>query len=138
MIRSTILSAAIGCGLAALALPAPAQAQDNGAFDNPGTGSGPCMVLNRFEVTDVPAGENSTAYRGMAILENICGRAMEVSFCFELSEPVDDQSRSCFLGSVRPWDRVSVEEPGAGARIVAPELEWRYLPVATGDGMTAS
>ncbi len=129
MSKYTILASLLGGAVLAFTTSA-AQAQET-SFDNPGTETGPCVALNDYEVQRTTGAEGATAFRGTAVLENICGRAMEVKFCFRLAEPVDDKSENCFEGSIRPWDSVNVIDPAAGARIVGANYEWRYLPVDT-------
>lgn len=103
-----------------------AHAQD--AFDDPSaSGSVPCIVLNRYEIESLGRPHEPARYRAQAVIENICGRAMEVRFCFLRAEPVDGADRSCFQGPLRPWAVASVEDNDAPARITAPEYQWRYL-----------
>jgi hypothetical protein len=120
------LRAGIGLCLGAALSLGGAQAQD--AFDDPsGSGSVPCIVLNRYEVESLGRPHEHARYRAAAVIENICGRAMEVRFCFLRAEPVDGADRSCFQGPLRPWAMASVEENDAPARITAPEYQWRHL-----------
>lgn len=103
-----------------------ALAQD--AFDDPSApGDVPCIVLNRYEVHPLASTGAAARYRGEAVIENICGRAMEVHFCFLRTESTDGDDRTCFQGAVRPWALASIEDDDAPARITSPEYQWRFL-----------
>jgi hypothetical protein len=110
--------------LTTLLLGGSALAQD---YDNPTMGASPCIVLNDYRVRTVERGSESPLYRARATIENICGRTMDVAFCFVQAEPVDDQDRSCYGAALRPGSVAQVENPGVPVRITNPEISWRYL-----------
>lgn len=109
---------------AALAATSAALAQDQ--WDDPAPGESPCVMLNSYDVAPRGRGEERT-FGGEAALENLCGRSLEVSFCF-LHPGDEEKDRSCYQGPVRPWASTTVVTQGASSRIVGPEYHWRYLP----------
>ncbi len=117
----------LGLGVVALALNVGG-AWAAGSYDDPkAPDSMPCVVLNRYEVQRLSQPQQQPPlYRGKAVIENVCGRAVEVRFCFQRAASASDGDRSCFAGPLRPWALASVEEPGAPGRITAPEYEWRF------------
>lgn len=117
-----------GCVLAVLGGRAVEAAEP---FDNPSAGATPCLALNRYEVTPTRTVEGISLYQASASVENICGRTLEVVFCFVYAEPVNDADRSCFGAMMRPWSNARVEVPGSPTRIVSTEYRWRYIPVAS-------
>jgi len=126
MIRSSILAAGL---LAAGLLPATGATAAQG-YDNPTLGAAPCVVLNRYEVSQVatPAAGDS-GYLARAHIENICGRALEVSFCFLYAQPVDGTARSCSRELLRPWSDAAVRHDASPVRVTGPDYQWRFLPV---------
>jgi hypothetical protein len=117
-----------GCVLAVLG------GQDAGAaesFDNPSAGATPCLALNRYEVQPTRTPEGISLYQASASVENICGRTLEVVFCFIYAEPVNGADRSCFGAIMRPWSNAQVEAPVSPTRIVSTEYRWRYIPVVS-------
>lgn len=119
------IGAALGLSMATLGASGARGAEPE--YDNPSTGAAPCIVLNRYEVEPY-RNNDSTVFRADATIENICGRTMEVRFCFLYSQAVDGKDRSCFSGPVRPWDTAEVVDPTAPARITRSDYQWRYLP----------
>lgn len=97
-------------------------------FDNPTMGEAPCVFLNRYEVDRSGAGDDGPLYRGSATIENVCGRALEVQFCFNYAPNEEGVEQNCFRGPLRPWSRSNVVNPATPARITGPSYEWRYLP----------
>lgn len=118
LIVGALLSASLLTGGSALAQQ---------GWDNPRDGGTPCIVLNNYAVEPVLWADGRTTFRGEADIENLCGRAMEVSFCFLQAGGDDAYARSCYAGPVRPWASARVEEQEAGSRIAGAEYEWRYL-----------
>ena len=110
-----------------LAAAAPAAAAE-AAFDNPGMGSAPCVVLNQYAATTPGRGDAGT-YAAFAELENICGRTVDVAFCFQLAEASGGEDALCVDGIIRPWStakRIAIESP---VRITGPQYRWRYRPL---------
>ena len=118
----------IACLLAASALARPGASATAATFDNPKVGDAPCVNLNRFEVTRAGS-EDAPRYRADAVLENACGRSVEVSFCLMYAEAVEGADRHCVEELLRPWAASTVVHEGAPVRITGPEYRWRYLPV---------
>lgn len=122
---TAFVPSALLAGALVIMASAPVQAQDE-QWNNPGTGSAPCIVLNSYSV-EPDQGEGSNGYRGFAAIENICGRAVVTSFCFDYAQPAQGQEMACFEGALRPWSHASVESEPVGVRIVGPDYKWRYL-----------
>lgn len=124
-------------GLLAAAIAGGAAAQDAApaeepppAFDNPTQGSVPCVVLNRYDVAPA-AGEadGGMQYQASAGVENICGRTLDVEFCFLTAAAEDGEAgRSCYGAALRPGASAEVNAPGATARVVGTDYRWKYLP----------
>lgn len=122
MTRSLLLAgfcALVTAGGAA-AQEAPAPATDG--FDNPKLGSVPCIVLNRYDVE--PAGQSQ--YRASAGVENICGRTLDVEFCFLTTAEEGEVGRSCYGAALRPWMKADVTKPGGPGRVVGTDYRWKY------------
>ena len=96
-------------------------------FDNPTPGSAPCIVLNGYEVQAYQLDPETPLYRGRATIENICGRTMDVAFCFVRTGPYDETERDCYGGPLRPGSTAELETPAVALRITSPEIKWRYL-----------
>lgn len=105
-----------------------AAAQTQESFDNPGIGSVPCVVLKQYDTGQAKVG-GELHYRATASLENICGRSLEVRFCFVYAEAVDEVDRSCYGTVLRPWASAEAKLADVGSRIVATEYQWRFIPV---------
>jgi len=103
----------------------PAAGQE---FDNPKTGNAPCIVLSRYQVEEGRSSEGQPEHRASAALRNICGRSVEITFCFAYREPVNGVDRSCFGGLVRPWSDSQVQTPTGPVMITGFEQQWRYAP----------
>lgn len=101
------------------------------SFDNPSAGATPCLALNRYEVKPTRTPEGISLYQASASVENICGRTLEVVFCFVYAEPVNEADRSCFGAIMRPWSNAQVEVPGSPTRVVSTEYRWRYIPAVS-------
>ena len=129
----------LALGGALLVLPAVAAAQDAPSaaateeqhpdFDNPMMGDTPCLVLSRYDSGRAPGARNNAQSPARADFENICGRALEISFCFLYAQPVEDEDRACYAGSLRPYERSYAVNPPVPVRIAGPDYYWRYLPV---------
>lgn len=102
-----------------------AAAQD---YDNPTMAGAPCVLLNSYEVEPTGGGDDGSPYRASATIENICGRTLEVQFCFAYAPNDDGVERNCFQGPVRPWATSQVVNPETPFRITGSSYEWRYLP----------
>ncbi len=96
------------------------------AFDNPTLGTVPCIVLNRYDVA--PAGRvgDEAQYRASASVENICGRTLDVEFCFLTAAQEGEAGRSCYGAALRPWTSAEVNAPGSAARVVGTDYRWKY------------
>lgn len=107
--------------LAALASP-PAP-----AYDNPTQGTMSCVGLTYFQVTR--AGAGAASHGAMARIENLCGRAVEVSFCFRYAQPVEGSDAHCVVQPLRPGGENGIELSDSPVLITGPEYRWKYLPV---------
>lgn len=99
-------------------------------FDNPTDNGTPCVHLNRYEVEPVRgSGADGPMYRGDAMIANVCGRAVDVRFCFQYGPNEEGGvDTSCYQGPVRPWAQANVTSQPLQDRISGPSYEWRYLP----------
>jgi hypothetical protein len=101
-------------------------------FDNPSWGGAPCLVLNDYQVRTSRVADE-TVFRANATVENICGRTLEVAFCFLYAEPTEeDVDRSCHSAVMRPWTRAQAQAPSAPTRIVGTDYQWRFLTEGLG------
>ncbi len=96
-------------------------------YDHPKQGTMSCVGRTPFQVTRPGAGDAS--HGATARIENLCGRAVEVSFCFRYAQPVDGSDAHCVVQPLRPGSENAIELPAAPARITGPEYRWKYLPV---------
>lgn len=101
-----------------------AHAQD--AFDNPTLGDTPCLVLKSYQATS-----NNAGYGAAAEVENICGRAVEVSFCFPLVAAGEDTEPYCRNGVIRPWATAEVKVDDLDNRLAGPDFQWRWRAYPT-------
>jgi hypothetical protein len=114
--------------LTGLATAHSARAADG--YDDPSLGTTPCVVLNRYELQRVgKRGAENPRFGARAEMENLCGRTVEVSFCFLYAQPVDGHTERCFDELLRPWSGDAVAHPTGPVRITGPSYHWRYLPV---------
>lgn len=134
------LTFAIGLVVLVLAPSKPILAQESGqeGFDNPTMGTAPCLVLTRYETGRGRLADGGQGHTATARFENVCGRSLEVSFCFLYMEPVEDRDRACYAGALRPWAASFAETPPAAARIAGPDYAWRYLPFDADGSMGAT
>ena len=101
-----------------------------GDYDNPTLGIAPCVVLNSYAATRTSKRKaEDPRYAARAAVENICGRTLELSFCFLYAEEVDGNNRHCVDEMIRPGSGTKVSHEGVPVRVTAPEYRWRYLPV---------
>lgn len=108
---------------------AAAQEQPTGqeAYDSPQMGTAPCIVVDEYIIDRVPDQGGQIAYRARVKLGNICGRSMDVRFCFMLAEPTDAGDRICHAGTVRPGSQTTIATDVVPTRIVDREIAWRYV-----------
>lgn len=116
-VAAAVLLSGVSAGQAALA-------QEE--YDSPRSGNSPCIVLDEYIIDRVPGQGGEMTYRARATLGNICGRSMEVRFCFILAEATDAGDRICHSGTVRPGSQTSVETEVVPSRIVDREIVWRF------------
>jgi len=100
-----------------------AQAGDD--YDNPSMGSTPCITVDTYRVREVAGG--ALPYKVDAILQNICGRSVELSLCLVYVTPVEGVDRSCYGSLVRPGSRAQILGAGVPVRVSRPEYSWRYI-----------
>lgn len=119
-------------GLAAATVAGAAVAQEAAeppadGFDNPTLGSVPCVVLNEYDVAPTGQIEGETQYRAYASVENVCGRTLDVEFCF-ITAAVDEgeAGRTCYGAALRPWMSAEVTKPGGAGRVVGTDYRWKY------------
>lgn len=110
----------VGLGAILAAVSGTSGAAATETFDNPMSGGVPCMTLISHSVDP-----DSGGFKARAVLENVCGRTMDVSVCFN-HVGADGASESCYGGIVRPTDTTVVVDRNAGGRIIGPTYEWRY------------
>lgn len=127
------LALLVGLGAAAAAW-GTADAQEgtapSGEFDNPALGSVPCVVLNRYDVSPAGQANGTPQFKAYASVENICGRTLDLEFCFTMAESEEGEAaRNCYGAALRPWTSAEVNKPGGPARVVGTDYRWRYIPV---------
>ena len=120
---------ALGLAFLLAAGAASAQGAKQEGYDNPTAGTAPCLVLDRYETGTASLSDGKPGHKASAGFQNICGRALEVSFCFLYMEPVEDKDRACYAGSLRPYGRSYAVNGATPTRIAGPDYAWRYLPV---------
>jgi hypothetical protein len=108
--------------IATSAATSPVQAQDG--YDNPSLGSAPCLVLKSYRST--VSGET---FGADATVENICGRSIEVAFCFPYLAPAEEAESHCVNGMIRPRAAAAIEVEDLPAQLSGPDYKWRYLPI---------
>lgn len=92
-------------------------------FDNPAMGTTPCVILKSYQASS----DGADAYGAQAIVENVCGRSVEIAFCFPFVSPADDAAEPhCTNGLIRPWATSEVEVSGLPARLAGPNYQWRW------------
>ncbi|MCB1743360.1 MAG: hypothetical protein KDK91_23490 [Gammaproteobacteria bacterium] len=105
-------------------------------FDNPTRAGIGCIALDEFRARPTvplrspPTGRQSQAgHSASAVVENLCGRTVEMKFCFLLASGDADKRQACSEQLVRPSERARVTLKLSELRIIGSEYEWRYLPV---------
>lgn len=121
-VRMALLAGLLAAATAGGAAAQDAPAEEPPAFDNPALGTVPCVVLNGYDVA--PTG--NAQYRASASLENICGRTLDVEFCFLTAGEEGEAGRSCYGAALRPWMSAQVNAPGSAARVVGTDYRWKY------------
>ncbi len=111
-----VLGVAAVFGLAQLA-------EANETYDNPAMGVTPCVVLQSYQASS----NSAETFGARATVENVCGRSVEVSFCFPFVAPGEEIEPHCTSGLIRPWATSRVEVSDLPARIANPDYQWRYL-----------
>lgn len=120
---------ALGLGAATLLACGGAFAAEP-PYDNPKSDSAaPCVVLNSYEAGPSALTQGST-FGAKANLTNICGRTVEIAFCFLYAEPVEGRDRACYGGFIRPGSGSEVANDLAPVRIVGSDYKWRWRPEA--------
>ncbi len=107
------------CLTSGLAVVGAANAQDS--YDNPTLGETPCLVLKSYQATNDAQGYGATAE-----VENICGRSVEVNFCFPLVAAGEDTEPYCQDGVIRPWATAEVRVDDLDNRLAGPDFRWRW------------
>lgn len=92
-------------------------------YDNPTMGDTPCVVLKSYQAN----ANGADNYGAEAEVENVCGRSVEVAFCFPLVAPGEDTEPHCTNGVIRPWATSRVEVSDLPARLAGPDYSWRWL-----------
>jgi hypothetical protein len=110
-----LLSAAAAVGLASMV-----NASDG--YDNPGTGDTPCVVLESYQ--SLASGTGS--FGAEATVENICGRSVEIAFCFPFVAPGEDTEPHCTSRLIRPWATSRIAVTDLPARLAGPDYRWRW------------
>jgi hypothetical protein len=113
----------LGLGLGLAVTAGSAIAED---YDDPALGATPCVVLNSY-ASHAAASGGAETFRAEAGIENVCGRSVEVSFCFPLVEAVGDVERQCVTSTLRPWSKARVHVEELPGRIIGVDYHWRYL-----------
>ncbi len=120
----TRLDATMGMGILLCAVAFAARGE--AAYDNPSTSAGPCLVVSEFSVT--PKEDTQTvAATASAKLENVCRRAVDVSFCFVYSSPTNEPRTNCFGGVVRPQGESVIRDVTLPTHTAEPDFRWRYF-----------
>ncbi|NJO37253.1 MAG: hypothetical protein HC871_06085 [Rhizobiales bacterium] len=91
-------------------------------YDNPTLGSAPCLVLKSYQAIN----HGAAGYGAKAEVENICGRSVEVDFCFPLIDAGEDTEPYCRNGVIRPWATAEVRVDDLDNRLAGPDFRWRW------------
>jgi hypothetical protein len=95
-------------------------------YDDPALGATPCVILNSYASHAAKPGD-AEIFHAEAGIENVCGRSVEVSFCFPLVEAVGDVESQCVERTLRPWSKAKVQVDDLPGRIIGVDYRWRYL-----------
>lgn len=93
------------------------------SYDNPAMGETPCVVLKSYQAL----ANGTESYGAEATVENVCGRSVEIAFCFPFVAPGEDTEPHCTNGVIRPWATSRVEVNDLPARLAGPDYNWRWL-----------
>ena len=91
-------------------------------YDNPSMGSTPCVILNSYQAS----ANGAETFGAEATVENVCGRSVEVSFCFPFVSPGEDTEPHCTSGLIRPWAKSEVVVSDLPSRLAGPDYQWRW------------
>ena len=119
------IDATIGLGLLLGASVFAVRAGEH--YDNPVAGPGPCVVLEEYSVRPAATTGEPGGYEADVVIENICGRSVDVALCLVYAKPLEDRDRSCFGGLIRPWSRTEIRGAAIPTRASRPEYNWRYI-----------
>ncbi len=92
------------------------------AYDNPGMGDTPCVILQTYQ-----ASNGDSSFGAAATLENVCGRSVEVSFCFPFVTTDDGIEPHCRNDVLRPWGTSRIVVSDLPAKLANPDYSWRWL-----------
>lgn len=106
---------------AAIGLASMAQASES--FDNPAMGTTPCVVLKSYQALS----NDAETFGAEAMVENVCGRSVEIAFCFPFVAPGEDTEPHCTNQVIRPWATSRVEVSDLPSRLAGPDYQWRWL-----------
>lgn len=98
-------------------------AKANESYDNPAMGSTPCVILQSYQSSSNAA----DTFGAKATVENVCGRSVEVTFCFPLIAGSEEAEPHCTNGLLRPWATSRIEVSDLPTRLANPDYQWRYL-----------
>ena len=105
-----------------LPLAAVGTAHGQDSYDNPMLGETPCLVLKSYRALN----NGASGYGATAEVENICGRSVEVNFCFPLVAAGEDSEPYCQTDVIRPWATAEVEVADLDNRLAGPDFHWRW------------
>ena len=109
-----------GVASATLALASVATASES--YDNPTLGGTPCVVLKSYQALS----NGADSFGAEAMVENVCGRSLDVSFCFPLVGMDEASEPHCANGLLRPWATSKVAVSDLPARLAGPDYSWRW------------
>jgi len=115
-----LIGVATVIGLAPLALAPPAEASET--YDNPTMGTTPCVILQSYQSSS----NTADSFGAKATVENVCGRSIEVSFCFPFIAANEDIEPHCTNGLLRPWATTRIEVSDLPAKLANPNYHWRW------------
>ena len=109
-------------GMSAAAIGFASMAGAAETYDNPAMGDTPCVVLKSYQAHSNGKG----GYGAEAEVENVCGRSVDVAFCFPFVAPGEETEPHCTNGLIRPWATSRVEVSDLPARLAGPDYSWRW------------
>ena len=110
-------------GASAVLIGLGSTAKAAGSYDNPTMGDTPCVVLKSYQAI----ADGTDSYGAEATVANVCGRSVEVAFCFPFVAPGEDTEPHCTSGLLRPWATSRVEVSDLPAQLATPDYQWRWL-----------